>query len=156
MKHDFFELSNGLYCFCTDTYDSMLLCSLFWGSEPFCNFRFCLPKSFPCTLPLPPRFSGDLCPIAVLVAPRRVTMMSPLCLSLVPIVFLNFVYRPSCLAVLLCEVLALLNACYKGNAAEGLDKRKAWWEEGYTGSRAEGPMAVNGFGPFCHSFCCKS
>lgn len=93
VKHDLFELSNGLYCFCTDTYDSMLLCLLFRGSEPFCNFRLRLPKSFPSTLPLPLYFHHSCLwrsphallwpsltsPITVLVAPRCVMMtLSPL------------------------------------------------------------------------------
>lgn len=61
-------------------------------------------------------YSCDLCetsPFTVLVAPRRVMMMmmmmmSPLCLSLVLIVFFKKgVCCPSWLAVLLCEVLPL-------------------------------------------------
>lgn len=156
----------------------MLLRSLFWGSEPFCNFRLRSPNSFPSTLPLHLYFhhscllyspallllwSSQTSPVTVLVAPRRVMMMmmmSPFCLSLVLIVFLNFVCCPSWLAVLLCEVLALL----KKHVTNGLRPRdwtktikKALWEEGYASLRAVGTslMAINGFRPFCHSFCCK-
>lgn len=80
-------------------------------------------------------------------------MMSPLCLSLVLIVFLKFVCRPSWLAVLLCEVLALL----KKHVKKGMQprcwtkkKKKGMWEEGYAGWRAVGPslMAINVLGPF--------
>lgn len=122
------ELSNGLYCFCTDTYDSMLLCSLFMREWTFLQLQVTLAKSLPVhptsappTSIIPASYTR---PITVLVAPRRVMMMmmmmmSPLCLSLVLIVFLKFVCRPSWLAVLLCEVLALL----KKHVKKGMQPR---------------------------------
>ena len=70
-------------------------------------------------------------------------MVSPLCLSLVLIVFFKkCVCRPSWLAVLLCEVT--IKSMFK----------RDWTKQRHYGKRAVGPalMAINVLVPFCHSF----
>lgn len=117
VTHDLFELSNGLYCF---SHRHLRLDAVVFALLRGVNLsatsgyaRHILP--FHCTSIIPASYTrprllllwpSPTSPITVLVATQRV-MMSPLCLSLVLIVFLKCVYCRSWLAVLLCEVLEL-------------------------------------------------
>lgn len=129
----------------------MLLCSLFWGSEPFCNFRLRSPESFPSTSIIPAFhicYSRDPRQPAPLLSPRCVMMlmMSHLCLSLVLYKKLYVV----CLGLLYFCVKSWHNLKKKKHVKKGLDRTKALWEEGYAGSRAVGPslMAITSLVPF--------
>lgn len=102
------------------------------GSEPFCNFRLCSPP--PKTLSLP--FAPYLCPLPPLPWDSQhshsppcgyITGLSSTALrdddddvTLMPVsrVLIQFVCCPSWLAVLLCEVLPLINSMFK----KGLDE----------------------------------
>lgn len=120
---------NGLYCFCTDTWDSMLLCSLFWGSEPFCNFRLRLPKSFPSVAPY-------LCPsTSIIPAPVCDLLLSaPLLSQWYHAMLLWWCHPFACLLFWLCFLnlytvrLCLLYFCvkswhYKKHVKKGLQPR---------------------------------
>lgn len=171
VTHGISDLSNGLYCFCTDTYDSMLFCSLFWGSEPFCNFRLRSPKSFPSTLPLPLYFHHSclLYSTSFTKEPHYCPSSTTLCdddddddVTLMPVSCSDCVLEICTLSVLACcssvwSPGTIKKSMLKGKCSRGIGQKKAWWEEVYAGWRAEGPllMAINGFGPFRHSFCCK-
>lgn len=90
-------------------------------------------------------------PVFVLVAPRRLMMMmrmmmimmSPLCLSLVLIVF----FKNMCMSSVLACCTSVWSH-YKKHVKKGLDKTKALWEEG-CGTCADGNQC---FGPFLSQF----
>lgn len=153
----------------------MLLCSLFWGSEPFCNFRLRSPKSFPFTLPRPLYFHHSCLlhsphslllwpsltsPINVLVAPCRVVMMmmSPYCLSLVLIVFLKSLYVVRLGLLYFCVKSWHYKKHVKRECSRGIGQDKDMIRRGLRllegcGTFAEGNQWIC---PFCHSCKCSN
>lgn len=143
----------------------MLLFLLYGGSEPFCNFRLRSPKSSPFR-PLPPSLHfrhscllhlpllvvtfAKTGPFTVKAEPCRVMLVSPLCLSLVLILYCTLSVLACCTSVWSPGTIFCCCCCWffiliiiffnmkKKHVKNGFVKTKVSWEEGYTGSRAVG------------------